>query len=305
MANFGVMGISYLGARMMWNARQRGVCFDRLLTLGHQSLRLFPSEVAYFRDAYQQEFNSIITSLDRHQWGDYVDEFLRDFLGATSITVLDASPYEGADTIHDMNTSVPKDWHNRYDVIIEGGSSEHIFNVPTMFANLANMLKVGGTIFVITPANNMMGHGFYQFSPELMFRVFSEVNGFALQNVLLYEARYPAMELTKNYTVYEVVDPDRVGQRVNLLNKKPVMMMVEAKKIRDEQMFATPPFQSDYVALWSGLEQGEAASSWRERIKRAILALPIVVRAPIQGYHQKRVFSLSNKTYYTRQRWRP
>ena len=40
------------------------------------------------------------------------------------------------------------------------------------------MLTVGGSIFVNTPANNMMGHGFYQFSPELMYRIFAEANGF-------------------------------------------------------------------------------------------------------------------------------
>jgi hypothetical protein len=80
--------------------------------------------------------------------------------------VLDASPYEGADTIHDMNTPVPEAWHGRYDVVIDSGSLEDIFNFPVAIANLANMLRVGGTIFVTTPANNLMRHGFYQFSPD-------------------------------------------------------------------------------------------------------------------------------------------
>lgn len=299
------MGIGYLGARMMWDARQRGVSFDRVLTLGHQSLRLFPSEVDFFRDVHGQAFGSTVTSIDGHRWEGYVDGFLRDFLGAKSITVLDASPYEDADTIHDMNNPVPETWHGQYDAVIDGGSLEHIFNVPTAFANLANMLKVGGTIFVNTPANNMMGHGFYQFSPELMFRVFSEANGFNLENVLLYEARYPGVELNKKTTVYKVVDPDRIRQRVGLLNNKPVIMMVEATKIRDTQMFVTPPLQSDYLAMWNGGDEEGVAPSWRHRVKQAIHALPIGVRAPIQGYRQKRAFSLSNNGFYTRQRWLP
>lgn len=58
-------------------------------------------------------------------------------LGASSITVLDASPYEGADTIHDMNTPVPEVWHGRYDVVIDSGSLEHIFNFSVAIANLA------------------------------------------------------------------------------------------------------------------------------------------------------------------------
>jgi hypothetical protein len=243
--------------------------------------------------------------LDKHRWGDYADGFLRDFLGASFITVLDASPYEGADTIHDMNTPVPIAWHGKYDAVIDSGSLEHIFNVPVAIANLANMLKVGGTIFVASPANNLMGHGFYQFSPELMFRVFSEVNGFAAPKILLYEAGYPSVELTKNHTVYEVVDPDEVRHRVGLLSKKPVMMMVEAKKICDAQMFATPPLQSDYVAVWD-TPVGDGTMSPLERtVRRSVRALPIALRAPVRGYREKRKFSFGNKAFYTRRRWPP
>lgn len=288
---------------MMWEAKLRGVSFDRVLTLGHQSLKLFPSEVDFFRTAYRREFNSVKTPLDGHRWESYVDDFLRDFLGASSITVLDASPYEGAETIHDMNTPVPEDWHSQYDVVIDGGTLEHIFNVPTAFANLANMLKVGGTTFLNTPANNMMGHGFYQFSPELMFRVFSEENGFSMKNVMLYEAEYPSVELSKKDTVYKVVDPDVAHQRVGLQNAKAVIMMVEANKIRETQMFANTPQQSDYVKMWNTDAEGAADAPWRQRLTHAIHSLPISVRAPILGQRQKWKFSLANRSLYTRQKW--
>jgi SAM-dependent methyltransferase len=297
------MGIDYCRAALLWNARQRGISFDRLLTLGHQGLHLHPRELAFFRNAYRKAFGLSVTPLDRYQWEDYADGFLRDFLGASSITVLDASPYEGADTIHDMNTPVPEAWHGQYDAVIDSGSLEHIFNVPVAFANLADMLKVGGTIFVTSPANNLMGHGFYQFSPELMFRVFSEANGFALHKIMLFEAGYPSVELTKNHTVYEVVDPERVRERVGLVSRKPVMMMVEAKKVRDAKMFATAPLQSDYMAMWD-TPDGTMSPLARAAL-RSVRALPITVRAPIRGYREKRKFSFGNKAFYTRRRWPP
>lgn len=286
----------------MWDAKLRGVSFDRVLTLGHQSLKLFPSEVDYFRHAYRQQFNSSVTPLDGHSWEAYVDGFLRDFLGARSITVLDASPYEGAETIHDLNTPVPADWHGKYDAVIDGGTLEHIFNVPTAFANVAALLAVGGTAFLNTPANNMMGHGFYQFSPELMFRVFSEENGFAIRNVLLYEAGYPSVELTKKDTVYKVIDPDAARQRVGLLNAKPVIMMVEAVKTHDTTVFALPPLQSDYVAMWES-DGAERKKTWRRKLTQAVHSLPIVLRAPLLGQRQKRQYSLRNRDLYTRERW--
>ena len=296
------VGIGYLGARMLWDARSRGASFDSVLTLGHQSLKLFPSEVAYLRSTYRQHFKTTTSPLDDHQWEDYIDGFLRDYLGATSVTVLDASPYEGADTIHDMNHPVPPSWHGRYDAIVDGGTLEHIFNVPNAFTNIADMLKAGGTVFLNTPANNMMGHGFYQFSPELMFRIFSEENGFAIRHVLLYEASYPSVELNRKDTVYEVIDPDQVHQRVGLQNSKPVIMMVEATKTHSASMFASTPQQSDYVAMWKA-SGSIAEGSWRQRITRAVHSLPISVRAPLLGYRQKRKFSLHNTAVYTRERW--
>ncbi|EJZ11336.1 hypothetical protein [Mycolicibacterium vaccae] len=298
------MGIGYLGARLLWDAKRSGVCFDEVLTLGRQSLRLFPSEVSFFQREYRQHYGVSPASLDNYRWGDYLDGFLRDFMEAKSITVLDASPYQGADTIHDMNEPVPESWHSRYDSVIDGGSLEHIFDISTSFANLADMLKVGGTIFTNSPANNLMGHGFYQFSPEFMFRVFSSENGFQIDHVMLYEARYPGVELTKKSTIYSVVDPNQVRQRVGLLNKKPVMMMVQAKKIDHVKMFSQPPLQSDYVTTW-GSGASSQPPSLRLRLKDLIKRMPLALRAPIEGARQKRKFSFSNSSFYLRERWRP
>jgi len=296
------MGIGYLGAKMLWNARQRGVSFGETLTLAHLSLRLFPGQVSSLRDVYRDEYEQDETPLDDYHWGHYVDGFLRDYLGASTISVLDASPYQGADLIHDMNFPVPLEWHNRFDAVIDGGSLEHIFNVPNALSNLANMLKVGGSIFVNAPANNLMGHGFYQFSPELMFRVFSEANGFRINNIYMYEASYPSVELTKNEILYQVVDPESARKRVGLQNKKPVMMMVEATKTSNKNIFETAPLQSDYVAAWSSETEVDGLG-WRKRVGAVVAALPLALSAPIRGYREKRIYSLRNKEFYTRQRW--
>jgi hypothetical protein len=290
------VGITYCDATMLWNAKQQGVSFDQVLTIGHQILCLHRREVAFFRDEYKKTFGSAATPLDAYQWAQYADAFLTDFLGASTINVLDASAYEGADTIHDMNTAIPESWHGRYDAVIDSGSLEHIFNVPIALANLANMLKVGGTIFLTTPANNQMGHGFYQFSPELMFRVFSEANGFELRRITLFQGRFPGIELTMNHTVYDVADPAQVRTRVGLLSRGPVTMMVEATKVRDAQIFATPPQQSDYETMWDSEDRSGTPRSLIQIIKRSV---PFGVKAPLLGYRQKRSFSFGNKEFYT------
>lgn len=295
------MGITYLDAMMYRSARVRGVSFKRTMTLGHLTLYLHRSEVDSLRKQYSAEFGRPPTSLTEYQWGDFADRFMEEFLGVEELTVVDASAYEGADVIHDMNQPVPEIWSNKFDVIIDGGTLEHIFNVPVALSNIASMLALGGTVFISTPANNLMGHGFYQFSPELMFRVFSHENGFNLTSIALWEARFPSVELTKNPHLYAVADPQKVHQRVGLLSKRAAIMLVEAVKTDEVRMFATPPVQSDYATAWAPTNLSQPERSRIRRVAREVVQrLPSTVTRQVLGRHGKRQFSLRNELFFKR-----
>ena len=299
------MGIVYSDVIAYYDAKLRGVSFESAMCLGHQSLYLHRQEVADLRAKYRAEYGESPTSLADYRWGQYADEFLREFLSVSTLTVLDGSAYEGADTVHDMNQSVPIEWANRFDVVIDCGSLEHIFNVPVALSNLGKMLKVGGTIFITVPANNLMGHGFYQFSPELMFRVFNRENGFNLRSLLIREARYPSVELTRNRRIYSVTDPAEVRGRVGLQSKHPAMIMVEAVKTDDVQMFGNPPIQSDYLAAWTPPDAPSASVSPFMRAARIVeAALPRSVYLHLYGNYEKRKNSLRNERFYRRTRGR-
>ena len=215
------MGLLFSEAKMFWQAKQAGVAFDSTLLIGHQSLYLHPAEVKYFQKIAGSQKDLSCRVLNGYQFGDYSDDFLREFLGVTSLSILDNSPYQGANLIHDLNEPVPEILRNRFDAVIEAGSLEHVFNFPVAISSLMHMVKVGGKAFVTTPANNLCGHGFYQFSPELMFRVFSERNGFRLERVVLLPARFPRVELAPMRVGYAVTDPAIVRRRVEILSKNP------------------------------------------------------------------------------------
>lgn len=96
--------------------------------------------------------------------------FISQYLHATNVDEIDASPYEGASIIHDMNYPIPGEYHQQYDFLYDGGTTEHIFDIRQVFANINDLVKPGGCVAVTVPANNHLGHGFYQFSPELYYR---------------------------------------------------------------------------------------------------------------------------------------
>jgi hypothetical protein len=173
----------------------------------------------------------------------FADNFFR-LLGAKEIVSVDRSDFEGATLLHDLNERFPENLRGQFDFIFDGGTLEHIFNYPAALRHCLELLRVGGHFVTVTPASGQMGHGFYQFSPELFFRVFSAENGFALRKIILYDCSKPDADF------YEVKDPAQTGLRSGLTTSRAIQMLVLAQKIAEKPLFASPPQQSDYVAAW-------------------------------------------------------
>ncbi len=298
------MGISFNDALLMWNARCSGASFENVCTLGRQSLCLHPAEVAFFRNACTAQRSGTVP-LVNYKFGAYADDFFHGCLDARSISAIDYSTYQGADIVHDLNTPIGTEFANRFDAVIDGGTLEHIFNFPTAIANMMTMVRVGGRLFITTPANNLCGHGFYQFSPELMFRILSAGNGFEVIHLQLVEFSFPSVELTRSRRVYEVRDPVEVKSRVGIVNKYPVMMMIEARKLASVPLFLQPPLQSDYVTIWAGQHPPSPSATtlkaWLRKVAKAIFEmLPHALQLRARGYSEMKQCSLSNRRHFCR-----
>jgi hypothetical protein len=197
-------------------------------------------------------------------YGAYCEEFLKAEFGAITVESFDRSDYENATHIVDMNCSIGT--HLRYDTILDGGCLEHIYNVPQAFANLSTLCAEEGQILHVLPANNLCGHGFWQFSPELFFSLYSEPNGYRGTQVFL-------ADVTNEDEWYEVRRPQN-GRRVEIVSSSSVFVMVRALR--------TGPFshenvnQLDYERIWSGntnVERSEVPLSQRTdgRLLQALL----------------------------------
>ena len=236
------MGIDRHTAKFLFWARDEGVSFNRLLTIGRHVFFLSERELGTLLAQRgiaktPDELNAIFSEANG-----YADPFLR-LLGGQQAESLDASDYEGATHVHDLNQPVPRVWQEQYSAVFDGGSLEHVFNFPQAIRNCMKMIKVGGHYLAMTPTNNFMGHGFYQFSPELFCRVFCEDNGFALEHMIVFE-----LDGTR---WYEVMDPAQAMDRVSLVNRRPTCLGVIARKVAQVEPFTNTPQQSDYVAKWT------------------------------------------------------
>lgn len=240
------MGLDLNSVKFLLWAKNLGVSFERTLTLGHQGFSCPPAK---FKRAVKDfgipgtpaEMDGCFSHVPMGPL--YADGFFR-FLGAKETASVDRSDFEDATLLHDLNDRFPENVRGHFDLVVDGGTLEHIFDYPAALRNCLELLRVGGHFVTITPASGQMGHGFYQFSPELFFRVFSAENGFTIRKIILFDGS------KTESAFFEVKDPAVTGQRSELATAKPMLLIALAQKIAEVPIFAKPPQQSDYVAIW-------------------------------------------------------
>jgi hypothetical protein len=251
------MALDFNSVKFLFWARNLGVSCNRTLTLGRMGLSCTPRQVRRaLGDFNLSGTRGEVDRCFRRTFGEnlYADEFFR-FLGAKEIVSADYSNYEEATLLHDLNKPFPENLRGGFDLVMDGGTLEHIFDFPSALRHCLELVSVGGHFITITPANQWMGHGFYQFSPELYFRVFDAGNGFRLRKIVLFDC------LKADATFYEVKDPALIGKRVQLSSRKLMTMAVLAEKTAEVPIFAHPPQQSDYVAVWNEHQRKEEAAA--------------------------------------------
>jgi SAM-dependent methyltransferase len=241
------MGCETNATALLLKMRSAGVRLGRVLTLGRQNVHLDLDE---YNRALKRLGHPKATSLPT-----YADDLLLA-MGAEVVDSMDASGYEEASLTHDLNQVIPEELNERFDLVFDGGTLEHVFDFPTAIRNCMRMLRPGGRFVSVTIPNNWCGHGFYQFSPELFFRVFSEENGFSVQEMYVAEL---------DGTTFAVKDPAAVRGRVELCNTRPVYLLVHARRESVREIFARPPQQSDYVVEWGAGQRGaqQPVAAWK------------------------------------------
>ena len=247
------MGLTSSVAKLLVRSHLHGASFTRTGTIGRQSLAVPKKDlkaIARKLGIYNIEWSSFAAD-------GFADDFFHLLLGSESVKSIDYSDYEKVDIVHDLNAPVPDDLHGTFDALIDGGSLEHIFDVKQVLTNYMNMTKVGGCLFIVTSVNNLSGHGFYQFSPEFFYRVFGHANGFIVNEAILIESPLLSVETSRHQRCYRVVDPAKVGRRIELITRKPVLIFLQATRISNEVPFREIPLQSDYREKWRSANTAE------------------------------------------------
>ncbi len=233
------MGLDINAVHFLIAAQKRGARVTEVLMIGCQDLNVYPAKMTKVPQAADLPCEAFRAGGKDTQFA----EPPFHSLGARKVCSLDASDFEGAEFVHDLNKPIRPEWRERFDVVYDGGTLEHVFNFPIALQSCMEMVKVGGRLFLHTVANNWCGHGFYQFSPELFYRALSPENGFEVERMLVHP-------IGPYGRWYEVADPNAIRSRVECLTFYPLHLMVQSKRTKAAPIFATAPQQNDYTPRW-------------------------------------------------------
>jgi SAM-dependent methyltransferase len=246
------MGIDIHALNFLRYTRKKKLFADTI-TIGRQALNV--------RERVVKALMSTGPSYKPHA---YCEDILLEYFGATKVDSVDNSDFEAATHIHDMNEPLPHSLCEKFDTVFDGGCLEHVFNAPQALKNCSLLCKPGGQIIHVLPANNLCGHGFWQFSPELFFSLYSKTNGYSETEVFL-------ADLSDTHRWFRVDQPTN-GRRVNVSSSTALYVLVRTV-LQNTRFSHSNVQQSDYIFEWEKTKSFESTprtppTSFRDRLKQ-------------------------------------
>lgn len=196
-------------------------------------------------------------------------EPLLSALGADNVASIDFSDYETPTYIGDLNGSI--ELGREFDTIVDSGSLEHVFDIASAFRNLIRFCRVGGRIIHILPVNNLSGHGFWQFTSDLMYTLYSKENGF--ENTQVWYAS------GLNFSEWRKAPNAQSGVRVEVVSVEPIILLSVTEKIRNvESLKVSQPF---YQQAWAAQSSSGLNASYGSSFVQALQRLVPVKRGAL------------------------
>ena len=244
------MGIDYVAAKKLIQLSTRMKDKGDVLMLGRHRMQV--------KDKHVDAVNRVLSECELpHRFDDlcqddgYAETFFTT-LGFKGVKAMDLSDFEGAEVLHDLNDKLPKSLKGSADLIYDGGTTEHVFDVAQAMDNIAELLRPGGVFSSCVPGNGFFAHGFYQFGPELVYGYWKHGRGYDV----LHCGLLPAMPRNKEL---ELPDPAVTGRRLRMRGKVPegrCYLYYEVQKGPTAGPFKRA-LQPDYVAKWSEFDEAE------------------------------------------------
>jgi SAM-dependent methyltransferase len=244
------MGLARAAINLLLHEARRRPFGGRIVTLGTQHIYATADEVRGM--ARQAGVNLAVSDFEPHQnagladRGFVSDRSLLKSLGFSDVVRVDVSDYEHCDELLDLNSpETPAHLHGKFDVVLDSGTIEHVFNLPAALRHCCRLVRPGGRIIHLTPSSNCVEHGFYSVSPTL-FHDFYGANGFEPADILL--CRVPLDLQRGTWDVYDYLHATQRVIPLGMLDQS--IWLTWSVAIAPAGFANVTPQQGFYEATW-------------------------------------------------------
>jgi hypothetical protein len=117
---------------------------------------------------------------------------------------LQAIDFHGTKLAQKLDLNLPVTLSRRFDVIINHGTAEHIFNIAQVFRTMHDYALPGGLMLHESPFTGWIDHGFYTLQPTLFFDL-AQYNQYAMFGMIIEDlTNFSMIQVRSRDHVYEL-----------------------------------------------------------------------------------------------------
>lgn len=164
-------------------------------------------------------------------------------------TIVEAVDINGTPNAMRQNLNAPLELPRQYDVVINHGTAEHVFNIAQVFASMHDACKVGGYMVHESPFTGWRDHGFYTLQPTLFYDV-AGANGYELASL--------SIAHIESRQIIRVASREHCHSLVRKAPKDSILFVVMRKS-------GPEPFRVPMQGYYDGRLSEEGRKAWYER----------------------------------------
>jgi SAM-dependent methyltransferase len=200
------------------------------------------------REELHQRMVDVICGDSKYKSWDLAKIFYRVFLDYGKLTAIDL---HGTPAARQIDLNYPVSLGEQFDVVLNGGTAEHVFNIFQFFRTVHELTKPGGLMLHAMPFRGWLDHGFYSLNPTFYWDL-AFANNYIF-HLLAYTELVPPrfIQLTQREKVIELACDRSLGENSILYG---VM-----QKNRAESEFKIP-----MQGMYAGTISEQMAKAWHE-----------------------------------------
>tara|TARA_B100000900_G_C20486786_1_gene677783 strand:+ start:38 stop:886 length:849 start_codon:yes stop_codon:yes gene_type:complete len=155
----------------------------------------------------------------------------------------------------DLNKNIIEtyNFNQKYDLVINNGTGEHVFNQFSLFLNFHNLTKTNGIMLNILPFIDWVNHGFYNFNP-IFFADLAASNDYEIIKISLANRNGAELKLDGNNfdILFEQIKPNRNNTKFEKMIDiakdkigKNILLVVLSRKLKNNDFKI--PLQGKYL----------------------------------------------------------